>query len=68
MVLSNNWKCCHWQKLEQNKKVKPSIIGYLRYLKEKRDEAQHPDKRFDQEDSERIFLHIKELLKELKSP
>jgi hypothetical protein len=54
--------------LEQNKKIKPSILGYLRYLKEKRNEAQHPDKRFTQEESERIFLHIKELLEELKVP
>jgi ribosomal protein S17E len=54
--------------LKQSNKVKPSILGYLQYLKEKRDKAQHPDKRFDQEESERIFLHIKELLEELKSP
>ena len=54
--------------LEQNKKVKPSILGYLKYLKEKRNEAQHPDKRFTQEESERIFIHIKELLEELKVP
>jgi len=52
--------------LEQSKKVKPSILGHLRYLKEKRNEAEHPDKRFTQEESERIFLHIKELLEELK--
>jgi ribosomal protein S17E len=52
--------------LEQSKKVKPSILGYLRYLKEKRNEAEHPDKRFTQEESERIFLHIKGLLEELR--
>jgi ribosomal protein S17E len=52
--------------LEQSKKVKPSISGYLRYLKDKRNEAEHPDKRFTQEESERIFIHIKELLEELK--
>jgi ribosomal protein S17E len=52
--------------LEQSKKVKPSILGYLHYLKDKRNEAQHPDKRFTQEESERIFIHIKELLEELK--
>jgi ribosomal protein S17E len=53
--------------LDQSKKVKPSILGYLKYLKEKRNEAEHPDKRFTQEESERIFLHIKGLLEELKS-
>jgi ribosomal protein S17E len=52
--------------LEQSKKVKPSVLGYLRYLKEKRNEAEHPGKRFTQEESERIFIHIKELLEELK--
>lgn len=53
--------------LEQSNKVKPPILGYLRYLKEKRNEAEHPDKRFTQEESERILLHIKELLEELGS-
>jgi ribosomal protein S17E len=53
--------------LEQSNKVKPSILGYLRYLKEKRNEAQHPDKRFTQEESERILLYIKGLLEELGS-
>jgi len=53
--------------LEQSKKVKPSILGYLRYLKEKRNEAEHPDKRFAQEESERIFLYVKGLLEELRS-
>jgi hypothetical protein len=43
------------------------ILGYLRYLKEKRNEAEHPGKRFTQEESEKIFIHIKELLEELKS-
>jgi ribosomal protein S17E len=52
--------------LEQSKKVKPSILGYLKYLKYKRNEAEHPAKRFTQEESERIFIHIKELLEELK--
>jgi ribosomal protein S17E len=53
--------------LEQSNKVKPSILGYLRYLKEKRNEAQHPDKRFTQEESDRLLLHIKGLLEELRS-
>jgi ribosomal protein S17E len=51
--------------LEQSKKAKQSLLGYLRYLKEKRNEAEHPDKRFTQEESERIFLQIKELLEEI---
>jgi ribosomal protein S17E len=52
--------------LEQSKKVKPSILGYLKYLKDKRNEAEHPDKRFTQEESERIFPYIKGLLEELR--
>lgn len=51
--------------LEQDQQLKPSLLGYLRYLKDKRNEAEHPDKRFTQEESERIFLQIKGLLDEI---
>jgi ribosomal protein S17E len=53
--------------LEQSKQLKQSLLGYLRYLKDKRNEAEHPDKRFTQEESERIFLQIKGLLDEIGS-
>jgi len=46
--------------------LKASHIGYLTYLKDKRNEGQHPDKRFQQEESERILLHVKELVLELR--
>jgi ribosomal protein S17E len=53
------------KELEESKKVKSSILGYLKYLKEKRNEAQHPDKRFTQEESEQLLIKIKDLLEEL---
>jgi hypothetical protein len=52
--------------LEQSKKVKPSILDYLKYLKDVRNEAQHPDKRFAQEESEQLFLKVKKLIEEIK--
>jgi|GEM_PF-886575 len=53
------------KELEESKKVKSSILGYLKYLKEKRNEAQHPDKRFTQEESEELLIKIKGLIEEL---
>jgi len=53
------------KELEQSQQLKPPLLGYLRYLKDKRNEAEHPDKRFSQEESERIFLQIKGLLDEI---
>ena|SRR5579883_15472 len=48
--------------LEKSNKVKQSLTNYLNYIRDRRNEAEHPDKRFTQEESERILLHIKELL------
>jgi hypothetical protein len=59
-----SWK----KKLDELEKVQGSnrpLIGYLDYLRGKRNEAEHPDKRFSQEESERILLHVKGLLEEL---
>jgi hypothetical protein len=53
--------------MEQQKLLKSSTLGYLRFLKEKRNEAEHPDKRFTQEESERILLNVKDLLDELSN-
>src|SRR5260370_30678811 len=38
--------------------VKKSTLGYLHYLRDKRNEAQHPDKRFSQEEAETIFIQV----------
>lgn len=53
------------QELEQIQQPNSSLLGYLRYLKDKRNEAEHPDKRFSQEETERILLQIKGLLEEV---
>jgi hypothetical protein len=55
------------QEMEQQQLLKPSTLGYMRFLKDKRNEAEHPDKRFTQEESERILLNIKDMLDELKN-
>lgn len=54
------------QEMETQPLIKKSTLGYIRFLKDKRNEAEHPDKRFTQEESERILLNIKDLLEELK--
>jgi hypothetical protein len=41
-------------------------LDYLKYLKDVRNEAQHPDKRFAQEESEQLFLKVKKLIEEIK--
>jgi len=53
------------EELEKRESVKKSTLGYLHYLKDKRNEAEHPDKRFSQEEAERIFIQVKALLDEL---
>jgi len=51
--------------LKQNQRTNQALIGYLDYLRNKRNEAEHPDKRFTQEESERVLIHVKGLLEEL---
>lgn len=60
-----SWKTI-LDELERNQQTNMSLINYLDYLRDKRNEAEHPDKRFTQEESERVLLHIKGLLEELK--
>lgn len=50
--------------LKKDETANKPLIGYLDYLRDMRNEAQHPDKRFTQEESEQILLHIKNLLEE----
>lgn len=52
--------------LANSGRVKKSILGYLQYLKEKRNEAQHPDKRFNQDEAERVFNRVRDLIDELE--
>jgi len=51
--------------LQRNARVKKSTLGYLDYLRDMRNEAQHPDKRFTQEEAERILMQVKGLLEQL---
>jgi hypothetical protein len=51
--------------LEQMQRSKKELIGYLDFLRSKRNEAEHPDKRFTQEESERVLIQVKGLLEEL---
>ena len=53
--------------LEKNPRIKKSIVGYLQYLKDMRNEAQHPDRRFTQEEAERLLVQVKGLLDELRN-
>jgi hypothetical protein len=55
------------EEMERGNLVKKSILGYLQYLKDKRNEAEHPDKRFTQEEAERILLQVKGLLEETRA-
>ncbi len=54
------------QALEKSRKLRRPLLGYLEYLRDKRNEAQHPDKRFTQEESERILLQVKGLIEEVR--
>jgi len=53
--------------LEKVPETKKAVLGYLHYLKGKRNEAQHPEKRFTQEEAEKVFIQVKDLLDELAS-
>ncbi len=45
--------------------VKRTLIGHLDYVREKRNEAEHPDKIFDQNEAENTFLTVTNLIKEI---
>ena len=51
--------------LRNSAKAGSAFVGYLDYTREMRNEAQRPDKRFTQEESERILLNVKGLLEEM---
>ena len=54
------------QDLQENYKIKKSLSNYLHYIRDKRNQAAHPGKQFSQEESERILIHVKELLESIK--
>lgn len=53
--------------LRTNQKTRGVLVGYLDYLRDKRNQAEHPDKRFTQEEAEKILLDVKGLIMELKA-
>jgi len=52
-------------KLKSYDIITKSLLNYLDYLRDKRNEAEHPDKRFSLEESERIMLQLKGLILEI---
>lgn len=46
--------------------VKKPLLGYLDYIRDKRNEGMHPDKRYSQEESEAILLQVKKLIEEVE--
>ena len=51
--------------LTQNPKTDQIILGYLSYLNKKRIDVAHPYRRYNQEESETVLLHIKNILEEI---
>ena len=45
--------------------VPAPLLGYMDFIRSKRNEAEHPDKRYTQEESEGILQHLSSLLKEI---
>lgn len=52
------------QELRTNATCPKPLIGLLDYIRNKRNEAEHPDIRYTQDESERILLQIKNLMEE----
>lgn len=52
--------------LEKQFKVKKSLVGYLHFIRDKRNQSAHPGTIFSQEDSEEILNQVKSLLKLIK--
>jgi len=62
----SNWgNMLHVLLVEHRSKVNKNLTNLLYYLKDKRNEAQHPGKRFKQNDCEKILYYLSDLLKEI---
>lgn len=53
--------------LEKSQQSDKSLLGYLDFFRSKRNEAQHPQERYTQRESERILLRIIDLLHEIQT-
>lgn len=58
-----------WNKMIKDltdmKKGNEKFLGYLSYLGDKRNETQHPDKIYTQQEAERILLNLKDIMTEI---
>jgi len=64
------------EELEKRPDVSRTLLGYLDFIRERRNETQHPEKKYEQRDSENIFTVVvnavtamcKEILESQKQP
>jgi hypothetical protein len=63
-VGSADWKFI-LDELLKRQDVRRSLVGHLDYVREKRNEAEHPDRIFDQDEAENTFLTVTNLIKEI---
>ena len=62
----SNWgNMLHTLLNEHRSKINKTLTNLLYYLKDKRNEAQHPGKRFKQDDCEKILHYLSDLIKEI---
>lgn len=46
------------KELEARSDVDKVLLGYLNFIRERRNETQHPEKMYDQRESENIFTEV----------
>ena len=51
--------------LRKNTSLSQSIVNYMDYIRSKRNEAEHPGKRYSQQESEAVLQHLSSMLKEI---
>jgi hypothetical protein len=54
-------------KLMERSDVDKTLVGYLNYIREKRNTAEHPEKIFTQKESEETFIKVTDAVKEIQS-
>jgi hypothetical protein len=52
-------------RLKKTKSIPRSLIGHLDYLRDRRNEAEHPDRIFDHDEAERAFIAVIDLIHEM---
>ena len=51
--------------LEEKRLMRKALVGYLHFIRDKRNDAAHPGKQFKQTEAEQILMHIRSLLEEI---